>query len=359
MMTIHAKIIKTIFTNMMTTTHPPTPPSPTTPHARHAPHQNHNPKAHPPEPTPRRSPKPNLHLPPHPNNLPRRLRPARLLPSALPFYHPTVKAVAHLHDWDAISGHGTITVLVLPFPQNAEQELPVKVRRTAFHLLHLLYKHGQSSAAGYVKRVHHDRVVPQPRLQNRYAALKDKYARRLVNEWAESTDPIKHVFEDLAIAAFLIELWADMYPDDDNDQSTGDVPPRRFPGFVDIGCGNGLLVHLLNQEGYKGWGFDARSRKSWQTYRLTSPTLRLERCILLPTPSPDWNRPLPNPLPNPPPRRILPPRNIHHLQPRRPTDRLDTHPRRLNPPKRLHRHPLLQLRSRRQQFPRAAPPGRP
>ncbi|CRK47407.1 hypothetical protein BN1723_020277, partial [Verticillium longisporum] len=112
----------------------------------------------------------------------------------------------------------------------------------------------QGQAAGYVKKVHHDVVIPQARFQDRYSALKLKHAARLVSTWAEVTDPLKHVFEDLGIAAFLIELWADMYRD------------QPFPGFVDIGCGNGLLVHILLLEGYAGWGFDARERKSWATY---------------------------------------------------------------------------------------------
>jgi tRNASer (uridine44-2'-O)-methyltransferase len=91
--------------------------------------------------------------------------------------------------------------------------------------------------------------------------LKEKYARNLIRDWKESTDPVKHVFEDLGIAAFLIELWATMYGGE------------TFPGFVDIGCGNGLLVYILNKEGYVGWGFDARSRKSWQTYNSTDVLL--------------------------------------------------------------------------------------
>lgn len=38
------------------------------------------------------------------------------------------------------------------------------------------------------------------------------------------------------------------------------------PNFVDMGCGNGLLVHILNSEGFKGVGFDVRSRKMWTRY---------------------------------------------------------------------------------------------
>lgn len=36
--------------------------------------------------------------------------------------------------------------------------------------------------------------------------------------------------------------------------------------FVDLGCGNGLLVHILNSEGHLGVGLDMRKRKIWDTY---------------------------------------------------------------------------------------------
>jgi SAM-dependent methyltransferase len=35
------------------------------------------------------------------------------------------------------------------------------------------------------------------------------------------------------------------------------------PRFVDIGCGNGLLVYLLSLEGYTGYGIDLTKRKIW------------------------------------------------------------------------------------------------
>ncbi|KAL7818683.1 DUF1613 domain-containing protein [Trichoderma aethiopicum] len=193
---------------------------------------------------------------------------------ALPFYHPKVQGIAHLHQWDQ-SGKGTISVHFLPYPEHPVTD-DARLQRTAYHLLEIIDKHGHGAAGGYVKRVHHDVVIPQDRFQNRYALLKSKYARRLVDSWAEKTDPTKHVFEDLGIAAFLIELWSDMYPEG----------AAAFPGFVDIGCGNGLLVYLLNQEGYAGWGFDARERKSWAQYRTggqPSPSgSSLEERLLLP-----------------------------------------------------------------------------
>ncbi|KAF3768826.1 hypothetical protein M406DRAFT_62868 [Cryphonectria parasitica EP155] len=169
----------------------------------------------------------------------------------IPFYHPAVRGIAFLHDWRPAEGKGTVSTQYLFFDSGSRTE---KLTRTALHLLRVLHKHGEGQVAGYKKRVHHDVLVPQASLQSTYATLKQKYAKSLVEGWEEVTDPSKHVFEDLCIAAFLIELWKEMYKDLD------------FPGFVDIGCGNGLLVHILNCENYAGWGFDARVRRSWAKY---------------------------------------------------------------------------------------------
>ncbi|KAI0403063.1 hypothetical protein F4802DRAFT_322714 [Xylaria palmicola] len=196
-------------------------------------------------------------------------------PSDVPFYHPRVKALAFLHQWDANTGEGTVSIHYQFFEDYGSNE---KLVRTGLHLLSTLHKHGEGNKRGYVKRVQHDTVIPQATVQSTYARLKKKYARRLIEEWVEVTDPTKHCFEDLGIAAFLIELWAQMYRD------------TQFPGFVDIGCGNGLLVYILRQEGYSGWGFDARRRKSWDKFTdRIDPTsekdtgLSLRQLVLLPT----------------------------------------------------------------------------
>lgn len=169
----------------------------------------------------------------------------------VPFYHPAVRGIAFLHEWNQEEAKGTVATQYFFFESSGRTE---KLTRTALNLLKVLHKHGEGQVLGYKKRVHHDVLVPQAVLQGRYAQLKQKYARSLVQGWEEVTDPTKHVFEDLCIAAFLIEVWKEMYKD------------GEFPGFVDIGCGNGLLVHILNSENYTGWGFDARARKSWSKY---------------------------------------------------------------------------------------------
>ncbi|XP_014087866.2 probable tRNA (uracil-O(2)-)-methyltransferase [Bactrocera oleae] len=87
-----------------------------------------------------------------------------------------------------------------------------------------------------------------------YKLLKSKYAEKALNIWnnaQESTDPLKFIYEDVAIAAYLICLW----------QRVGSPI-----GFADLGCGNGLLVHLLSEEGFNGCGYDVRRRKIWGYY---------------------------------------------------------------------------------------------
>jgi tRNASer (uridine44-2'-O)-methyltransferase len=185
----------------------------------------------------------------------------------LPFYHPAVYGIGFLHFYDPVKQEGEISIHYSFFEAEPRS---VKLERTALHLLAVLHKHGQGLANGYVKRVKHDVILPQARVQNTYARLKARYARSLSQAWVEDTDPGKHVFEDLGIAAFLIELWAEMYK------------TTTFPGFVDIGCGNGLLVHLLIEEGYSGWGFDARRRKSWSIWS-TKAQQNLKEMVLIPS----------------------------------------------------------------------------
>ena len=210
----------------------------------------------------------------------------------IPYYHPGVRAVAFLHTTEFISIHYALF-------DHSISEIDPRLFRTAKQLLQTLHKHGHGIAAGYTKRVHHDLIVPQARYQDTYTRLKARHAKRLIDDWKEVTDPAKHVFEDLSIAAFLIELWRDMYRIDRLDNH-GDQKERSerdkqatemkdtvissaFPGFVDVACGNGVLVEILNREGYDGWGFDARRRKSWSTF-LVDRQGKLKQMVLIPAP---------------------------------------------------------------------------
>ena len=82
--------------------------------------------------------------------------------------------------------------------------------------------------------------------------MKDKYGRNLVADWPEVTDPQKFVFEDIAIAAYLLTIFSKSH--------------KRPVRFIDIGCGNGLLVYLLVKEGHIGKGIDIRRRNIWSRF---------------------------------------------------------------------------------------------
>lgn len=92
-----------------------------------------------------------------------------------------------------------------------------------------------------------------------YNRLKSKYSLPLLDIWSkvEKTDPIKFIFEDIAIAAYLITLWQE-------EQQRHCLPQRQT--FADIGCGNGLLVYILTNENYDGYGIDVRKRNIWDHY---------------------------------------------------------------------------------------------
>ena len=59
----------------------------------------------------------------------------------------------------------------------------------------------------------------------------------------------------MGIAAYLLLIW----------NQEGLKQPIRF---VDLGCGNGLLVYILFKEGHIGTGHDLRARKIWSFFQV-------------------------------------------------------------------------------------------
>ncbi|CAL8377643.1 unnamed protein product, partial [Boreogadus saida] len=99
--------------------------------------------------------------------------------------------------------------------------------------------------------------------------------------WPEVTDPEKFVYEDVAIATYLLVLWGE-------ERAERGVTEKQ--SFVDLGCGNGLLVHILSNEGHPGKGIDVRKRKIWDMY---GPQTCLEEKAITPGegflfPATDW-----------------------------------------------------------------------
>ncbi|XP_073331743.1 probable tRNA (uracil-O(2)-)-methyltransferase isoform X2 [Pagrus major] len=123
-------------------------------------------------------------------------------------------------------------------------------------------------------------LLPVEKYSLMYQQLKEKY-KAMVKVWPEVTDPEKFVYEDVAIATYLLVLWAE-------EREEKGLTGRQ--SFVDLGCGNGLLVHILTNEGHPGKGIDVRKRKIWDMY---GPRTLLEEKAITPSerflfPGTDW-----------------------------------------------------------------------
>jgi tRNASer (uridine44-2'-O)-methyltransferase len=96
-----------------------------------------------------------------------------------------------------------------------------------------------------------------------YTTLKDKYWDRFSVNWQTitNTDPKKFVIEDVSIATYMILAWRHLN--------------TKVKCFVDLGCGNGLLVYILNDQGYNGYGIDMRKRKIWSNESYSKANIKL------------------------------------------------------------------------------------
>ncbi len=217
--------------------------------------------------------------------------------SDMPWYHPPLKYLAFLYTCNPTSDSemekqegGTLSVHFQCFQGNSRAEGPLsitdRVHRTLLSLSSTYTRLARNtpvcsdgsdgeekampiSATRHIK----DNIIPEHLVQNTYSRLKTLYASDLIKRWVEKTDPSKHVFEDLSIAAFLLELWRKMYGS----------KPSDFPGFVDIACGNGVLVYVLIMEGFRGFGFDARVRRTWSLFPALV-TAHLQETVCIPRP---------------------------------------------------------------------------
>ncbi|XP_034532640.1 probable tRNA (uracil-O(2)-)-methyltransferase [Notolabrus celidotus] len=123
-------------------------------------------------------------------------------------------------------------------------------------------------------------LLPVEKYSVMYQQLKEKY-KAMVKVWPEVTDPEKFVYEDVAIATYLLVLWA---------EERAERGLTDLQSFVDLGCGNGLLVHILTNEGHPGKGIDVRRRKIWDMF---GPGTLLEEKAITPSesflfPRTDW-----------------------------------------------------------------------
>ncbi|GFW23396.1 probable tRNA [Trichonephila clavipes] len=126
-------------------------------------------------------------------------------------------------------------------------------------------------------------LVPARKYSEILYNLKSKYAEKFIEIWPKysTTDPKKFVFEDISIAAYLMTFW---------EQERILKNLTRKQTFIDLGCGNGLLDHILQSEGHKGIGMDLRKRKIWDAY---GPETNLVETVIEPNckqlyPEYDW-----------------------------------------------------------------------
>lgn len=103
-----------------------------------------------------------------------------------------------------------------------------------------------------------------------YQELKEIYWNRFESNWFEitNTNPEKFIHEDIAIATYFILVWKHFN--------------LKVNKFVDLGCGNGLLVYILVDQGYSGYGIDMRRRRVWQNEFYLKLNIKLEEKTINP-----------------------------------------------------------------------------
>jgi len=109
------------------------------------------------------------------------------------------------------------------------------------------------------------RCIDKSRYATVYNDIKNKIGKNLVETWPECTDPEKYVYEDVAIATYLILLT-----DEENKHREVKLEPKDIT-FLDAGCGNALFGWILAQQGYNYIGIDVVRRKIWDRWLNSIP----------------------------------------------------------------------------------------
>nr|ODN92317.1 hypothetical protein L204_05416 [Cryptococcus depauperatus CBS 7855] len=187
-----------------------------------------------------------------------------------------------------------------------ESSLRKDVLDKCLALLENLYKHGHAQ----LMAIQHSDVPSVEDSDNQFQALylklKDRHRHinpqqskpRLPRHALQAYDLVKpdgHVLpddisdwgqHDIAVAAYLMLLWKDMYSAERLPNTGEAVEEREWDnwgkperGFVDVGCGNGLLVHILVSEGYHGIGYDLHPRETWPLYPVATQKALTELAI--------------------------------------------------------------------------------
>lgn len=111
--------------------------------------------------------------------------------SSLPYYHPTVSHLAFRYISSEPAPILGIEAVLLP---DTPTDLNSRLYRTCLSLLDTLHRYGWGAVVNYKKRVIHDCLVAREAYQDLYLIMRERH-KHLVDEWQESTDPLKHVYE--------------------------------------------------------------------------------------------------------------------------------------------------------------------
>lgn len=185
-----------------------------------------------------------------------------------PFQYPKTRAVAVSYEASASGGGGKLRYSVLPLEVGVSAEgrdyekMKTWASKSAMNFLNLARKRcnrwdPETGLSTYTKRVVHDKYVDEELYRSHLHLMKQKYGLYWAKNWPEVTDPVKFVYEELSIAAYLVSLF------EIEQKETGRADKVRF---VDVGCGNGFLTYLLLSEGYSGSGIDLQKRGIWDIY---------------------------------------------------------------------------------------------
>ena len=109
----------------------------------------------------------------------------------IPHYHPDVSSLAIRYREGTPESGGVLTI---ELPPKEASKGGSRLYNTCVVLLQTVWKHCWGGWTGYKKRVVHDTVVDRATYQDLYWVMRERY-KGLVSQWAESTDPVKNVFE--------------------------------------------------------------------------------------------------------------------------------------------------------------------
>lgn len=182
-----------------------------------------------------------------------------------PFQYPKVRCYRFTYE-EHEQGQGLLRYAVIPLGEDAHsprefETLKRHSAKSAQKMLTVLRKRAEwydpaRGGSAYVKRVVHDNLLTEAEYRAKYDMMKVKY-NFWVDRWTECTDPVKFVYEEMSIAAYLLALW---------EKERIEEGLERNQTFIDCGCGNGFLVYLLISEGHEGIGVDLQKRDIWSQY---------------------------------------------------------------------------------------------